>query len=177
MPAQPPGRPGPGAAVMIAQGAGTQINAGGMPGLLRIDPGVCGGALLVHEQVVPPRRLVRAHWHAEVAQWGLVTEGTLMFRVGGESYLVEAGGFIWRPPGLVHAVWNPGLRPARHVEGNMPGDIMLRFYERFDELARDGQPDLEKIAALAAEHGTYYDDDLTRELEQAHQVSAVGGQS
>jgi hypothetical protein len=162
--------------VVVPEGAGTAINAGGMPGLLRIDPAWCDGALLVHEQVIPPRRLVRAHVHADVAQWSLVTEGILMFRVGGENHRVEEGGFIWRPPGLVHAVWNPDARPARQVEGNMRGDVMLRFYERFAELARDGQPDPEEVAALAAAHGTYYHDELTAELEQAHQVSATGGQ-
>jgi uncharacterized cupin superfamily protein len=164
--------PPPAAPVVLAQGTGREINAGGMPGLIRVDPGWCRGALLVHEQVIPPGRLVRAHWHAEVAQWSLVTEGSLWFRVGAESYLVERGGYIWRPPGLVHAVWNAGPGPARQVEGNMRGDVMLRFYERFAELTADGPPDPEEITALAAAYGTHYDDPLTREIERSCHVSA-----
>lgn len=162
----------PAAPVVLARGAGPEINAGGMPGLVRVDPGWCRGALLMHEQVIPPGRLVRAHWHDEVAQWSVVTEGSLWFRVGAETYLVEQGGYIWRPPGLVHAVWNAGPGPARQVEGNMRGDVMHRFYERFAELTAGGDASPEEVTALAAAYGTHYDDPLTREIEQAGHVSA-----
>jgi mannose-6-phosphate isomerase-like protein (cupin superfamily) len=172
---QPAAPPVPAAAVVIPEGAGQEINAGGIPGLLRVHPGWCHGALLVHEQVIPPGRLVRAHWHADVAQWSIVTRGSLAFRVGDAEHLIGPGGFIWRPPALVHAVWNPGPGPARQVEGNMPGGDMLRFYERLAELAA-GQASAEEIAAIAGEHGTYYNDDLTAQLERDHQVSAAGGQ-
>jgi mannose-6-phosphate isomerase-like protein (cupin superfamily) len=168
-----PAQAGPGAAVVIPQGGGAAINAGGMPGLMKIDPGSCGGALLMHEQDIAPMQLVRAHWHASAAQWSLVTRGTLMFRVGSQVHEVREGGFIWRPAAVVHAVWNPGPEPARQVEGNMPGHGMLRYYQRYAELAAAGLPDPEEVSALAAEYGVFFDPGLTAELERAYQVSAA----
>ena len=166
---------GPTAAVFLPQGAGREINAGGLPGILKVDPAWSDGAPLVHEQVIPPGRLVRAHWHAHVAQWSVVTAGALMFRVGNAEYLVEEGGSIWRPANLVHAVWNPGTAPARQVEANVPGADMLKFYEQYADLAADGTPDPEETAALAAVYGTHYVESLTAELERTHQVSAASG--
>ena len=159
--------------VVIPQGDGAEINAGGMPGLVKIHPTACEGALLMHEQDIAPGQLVRAHRHATAAQWSLVTRGTLMFRVGRVTYEVREGAMIWRPLGLVHSVWNPGPETARQVEGNMPGDGMLRYYERFAELVSGGPPDPEEVTALAAAHGVFFDDDLTAELERAYQVSAA----
>ena len=162
-------------AVVYAQGAGDPVNAGGIPGLGKILPGTGGGDLLLIEEVIPAGKLVRAHVHREVTQWSLVTDGVLVFRVGDEEYPVGRNEFIIRPPGVVHAVWNPGPADARQFEGNMPGRGMLDFYRQFGALSAPGLLAPGELAELAAGYGTLYDDRLTAEIEAAHGVTAAGG--
>lgn len=161
-------------AVIHAQGAGEPVNAGGIPGLGKILPGTGGGDLLLIEEVIPAGRLVRAHVHRKVTQWSLVTDGVLVFRVADREYPVGRNELIIRPPGLVHAVWNPGPADARQFEGNMPGAGMLDFYRRFDALSAPGLLAPGELAELAAEYETFYDDRLTAEIEATHGVSAAG---
>jgi len=163
----------PGAAAVIPRGHGRTINVGGIPGELLLDPAECDGDLEVHGQDVAPGQLIRAHVHADAAQWSVVTLGTLVFRIGSQTIERRAGEFAYRPAGVVHAVLNRTPEPARHVEGNMPGDGMLRYYERYAELAAGGPPDPEEVAGLAAAYGLFFDDGLTAELERAYHVSAA----
>jgi hypothetical protein len=53
-----------------------------------------GGDFMVIDQVVPPKTITRAHHHRDQSQ----------------------GAYVVRPPGSVHALWNPGETPARMLE-------------------------------------------------------------
>lgn len=169
----PAGEPGtivPAGPAVIPRGAGQPINAAGMQALVKI----LHPELLVTEQEIQARQLVRAHRHDHVTQFSLVTQGRLAFLVGDETFTVEEGGIIWRPAGLIHAVWNPGDAPARQIEGHLPGNLQHGFYTRFGELA-ERLADPPEFAALATEYGMHFDPALTRALEQEHKVTAAPG--
>lgn len=175
-PPSPPGTDGAAQARYLPPGGGRLIESGGMPVTLKVSPGMCEGRLMLHEQDIPPGMLVPAHLHEQAAQFSIVTEGTLCVLVGRDVYTLVTGAFVWRPAGMVHAVWNPDReRPARQIEGSLPGNQMLGFFEDFEALTRSGHLTPAALAQVAAPYGTFYDEDLTRQLEQDHQVSARGG--
>jgi quercetin dioxygenase-like cupin family protein len=175
-PARPASTPGTDEAAYLPPGGGRLIESGGMPVTLKISPGMCAGQLMLHEQDIPPGMLVPAHLHQRAAQFSIVTEGTLCVLAGRDVYTLVKGAIIWRPAGMVHAVWNPDQeQPARQIEGSLPGNEMLGFFEDFAALTRSGHLTPEALARTAAPYGTFYDEDLTRRLERDQHVSARGG--
>ncbi len=182
-----PGPAVPGGAVVIPEGCGEVYNAGGIRALEMLPPGLCGGELWLIFEAIKPAELVRAHRHDDAAQFSIVTGelwdeqagdeggGELLFRVGAETRAVARGGLIFRPPGVDHALWNPGTRPVGQVEGSMRGDIMREYFSRYEELVEGGPAGPEETAALAAAYGITFNHDLTRELEQEHNVTAAPG--
>lgn len=163
-------------AAFLQQGEGRKIIAGGMPVILKVSPDMSRGHLMLHEQDVPPGMLVPAHLHQRADQFSLVTEGTLCVLVGDEVYTLQAGAFVWRPAGTRHAVWNPDrTRLARQIEGSLPGNEMLRFFEEFEALTLSGRLAPDELARIAAPYGTFYDEAMTGQIEQDHHVSASGG--
>jgi quercetin dioxygenase-like cupin family protein len=166
----------PARAVFLRQGEGRRIVAGGMPVIVKMSPADYDGHLMVQEQDVPPRMLVPAHLHQRAAQFCFVTEGSLCCLVGDEVYTLQRGDFLLRPAGTVHAVWNPDPeRPARQVEGSLPGSDMFSFFLAFEELTLSGELTAQRLAETAAPYGTFYDEELTRRLEKEYGVSASGG--
>jgi mannose-6-phosphate isomerase-like protein (cupin superfamily) len=173
---EPRGEPAPAEAILWRQGEGQTIVAGGMPVIVKIAPDMCDGRLMFQEQDVPPRMLVPAHRHRQAAQFCVVLDGTLCCLVGYRVYTLERGDFLWRPPGTVHAVWNPDREhTARQFEGSMPGDQMFPFFLAFEKLTLSSQLTAARLADAAAPFGTFYDEDLTRKIEQEYGVSASGG--
>ncbi|GAB3341598.1 hypothetical protein GCM10027299_55930 [Larkinella ripae] len=69
------------------------------------------------EGYVAPRRMgPPIHLHKEADELMYVVQGTAGMMVDGEIYLVEAGGFGFRPHGLVHTFFNPSDQPLRFID-------------------------------------------------------------
>lgn len=56
------------------------------------------------------------HLHKEADELMYVVEGTAGMMVDGEIFIVEAGGFGFRPHGLVHTFFNPSNKPLRFID-------------------------------------------------------------
>ena len=52
--------------------------------------------------------LVEPHLHTREDEYSIVTEGAIGFRSGDREVVLEAGGYITKPRGEVHAMWNAG---------------------------------------------------------------------
>lgn len=66
--------------------------------------------------VAPKRMGPPIHLHKEADELMYVVEGTAGMMVDGEIFIVEAGGFGFRPHGLVHTFFNPGDKPMRFID-------------------------------------------------------------
>lgn len=64
--------------------------------------------------------LVEPHLHTREDEYSIVTEGAIGFRSGDREVVLEAGGYITKPRGEVHAMWNAGSTPARMIESLVP---------------------------------------------------------
>ena len=72
-----------------------------------------GGALAIVEQGFPVGALVAPHLHTREDEYSIVTEGEIGVRSGDREVVLGPGGYITKPRGELHAMWNAGAVPAR----------------------------------------------------------------
>ena len=89
-----------------------------------------GGAVSVVEHPFPVGALVPPHLHTREDEFSIVTEGEIGFRSGDREAVLGAGGYITKPRGELHTMWNAGTTPARMIEIISPGG--------FEGFFRDG---------------------------------------
>lgn len=69
------------------------------------------------EGYVAPRRIgPPIHLHKELDELMYVVEGTAGVMVEDEIFIIEKGGFVMRPHGLVHTFFNPSDKPMRFID-------------------------------------------------------------
>jgi uncharacterized cupin superfamily protein len=83
--------------------------------------------------------LVEPHLHTREDEYSIVTEGAIGFRSGDREVVLEAGGYITKPRGEVHAMWNAGSTPARMIEIISPAGLE-KFFRDIADLLKPGGP-------------------------------------
>ena len=68
------------------------------------------------EHPFPVGALVPPHLHTLEDEYSIVTEGEIGFRSGDREVVLGAGGYITKPRGEMHTMWNAGKIPARMIE-------------------------------------------------------------
>jgi uncharacterized cupin superfamily protein len=98
---------------------------------------------------VPP------HLHTREDEYSIVTEGQIGFRSGDREVVLGAGGYITKPRGELHTMWNAGGVPARMIEVISPAGFENFFREMADMVA-SGPPQFPDVAALAERYGLQF---------------------
>lgn len=145
------------AALKVVQpGEGRQGRLGPGVGVhFKIDGQDTGGALSVVEHPFAVGALVRPHIHTREDEISIVLEGEIGFRSEDKEVVLGPGGYIIKPRGEVHAMWNAGAVPARMVEIISPAGFE-GFFRGFADLNDAGPIDLDAVAGLAREFGLPY---------------------
>ena len=94
-----------------------------------------GGALAIVEQTFPVGALVHPHLHTRQDEYSIVLDGEIGFRSGDREAVLGAGGYITKPRGELHAMWNAGTVPARMIEIISPAGFEHFFREVADIIA------------------------------------------
>jgi quercetin dioxygenase-like cupin family protein len=113
------------------------------------------GAVAVVEHPFEVGTLVPPHLHTREDEYSIVTEGEIGFRSGDREVVLGAGGYITKPRGEVHAMWNAGDTPARMIEIISPAGFE-GFFRDVVEITAAGVPDFAQIAELGASYGLEY---------------------
>jgi quercetin dioxygenase-like cupin family protein len=116
-----------------------------------------GGALSVVEHPFAVGALVPPHLHTREDEYSIVTEGEIGFRSGDREVVLAAGGYITKPRGELHAMWNAGKVPARMIEIISPAGFE-GFFREVADLVAAGPPPFDTMAALAANYGLEFGD-------------------
>jgi uncharacterized cupin superfamily protein len=114
-----------------------------------------GGVLSVVEHPFPVGALVPPHLHTREDEFSIVTQGAIGFRSGDREAVLESGGYITKPRGEMHAMWNAGTVPARMIEIISPAGFEHCFLE-VSELIAAGERDITQIAAIAERYGLQF---------------------
>jgi len=114
-----------------------------------------GGAVAIVEHPFPVGALVPPHLHTREDEYSIVTEGEIGFRSGDREIVLSAGGYITKPRGELHTMWNAGSTPARMIEVISPAGFE-HFFRELSEVLSAGPPRLEDVGTLADKYGLQF---------------------
>ncbi|HEX6149025.1 cupin domain-containing protein [Nocardioides sp.] len=137
---------------IVQPGEGKEIFLGTIGVVFKLFGEQTNGLVSIVEHPFPVGACVPAHLHTREDEYSIVTEGEIGFRSGDREVVLGPGGYITKPRGETHAMWNAGKAPARIIEVISPAGFE-HFFWGVGEAAAEGPPDPEHIAALAREHG------------------------
>ena len=98
------------------------------------------------------------HTHTREDEYSIVVEGEVGVRSGDREVVLGAGGYITKPRGELHAMWNAGTVPARLIEIISPAGLEHFFREVADLVEAGPPPAFDTLVALAASHGVEFGD-------------------
>ena len=131
-------RPGEGPRGMLMPGVGV---------IFKIDGADSGGALAIVEHPFEVGGFVPPHVHHREDEFSIVLEGEIGFRSEDDEVVLGPNGYIVKPRGQVHAMWNAGKTPALMIEIIAPAGFENLFRSVVD-LSSKGQADSSKIVEL-----------------------------
>ncbi len=110
---------------VVRPGEGTEGFLGSIGVCFKLWGADTGGAVSVVEHPFPVGALVPPHLHTREDEYSIVTEGEIGFRSGDREAVLGPGGYITKPRGELHTMWNAGPVPARRPAW-LP-DVISRF--------------------------------------------------
>jgi quercetin dioxygenase-like cupin family protein len=133
-----------------------------------------GGQVAIVEHPFPPGALVPPHVHTREDEFSIVTAGAIGFRSGADEVVLETGGYISKPRGELHTMWNAGTVEARMIEIITPAGFE-RFFLELADLIQAGPPDRAVLEALAASYGLFFDPTWVPELMAKYDLNSPFG--
>lgn len=135
-----------------------------------------GGQVAVVEHTFPARALVPPHVHTREDEFSIVTAGSIGFRSGSDEVVLEAGGYISKPRGELHTMWNAGPGEARMIEIITPSGFE-GFFLTLAEVLAAGPPDPTALESLAASYGLFFDPTWIPELMDKYGLDSPFGEA
>jgi mannose-6-phosphate isomerase-like protein (cupin superfamily) len=126
------------------------------------------GRFSTQSAVLPPGKLVIPHTHHNEDEFSFVFRGSIGGRVGDEDVVVDEGGFLFKPKGIVHALWNPTDVDAIVIEFISPAGFEGFFEEMGALQAGAGR---EAVRDIATRYGQTPHPELVAELSELYGVS------
>jgi mannose-6-phosphate isomerase-like protein (cupin superfamily) len=140
---------------VVQPGAGETRDLGTIGVVFKLWGEQTNGQVSIVEHPFPVGACVPPHLHTREDEYSIVTEGEIGFRSGDREVVLGAGGYITKPRGETHTMWNAGTVAARMIEVISPAGFE-HFFWGVVEAGASGAPDPEVIAALAAKHGLVF---------------------
>jgi quercetin dioxygenase-like cupin family protein len=137
---------------VVHPGEGQVGNLGSIGVVFKLWGRDTGGQVSIVEHPFAVGALVPAHLHTREDEFSIVTEGEIGFRSGDREVVLGPGGYITKPRGEVHTMWNAGRTPARMVEVITPAGFE-NFFHEVAEIVASGPPTPDTMAALAEAYG------------------------
>jgi mannose-6-phosphate isomerase-like protein (cupin superfamily) len=127
-----------------------------------------GGRFSSLSAILGPGDLTPPHSHRDEDEFTFVFRGRIGGRVGDHDVGVEEGGFLFKPRGIVHTLWNP-----TDVEAIVIGIIsppgLEDFFEEIGGLSEGASP--EAVPEIGTRYGLTFHPELIAELSALYGVS------
>jgi quercetin dioxygenase-like cupin family protein len=126
-----------------------------VPGLgvaFKLPGDATGGAVAVVEHPFEVGCLVPPHLHTREDEYSIVLQGEIGFRSGEREVVLGPGGYITKPRGEMHAMWNAGSVPARMIEIISPAGFE-EFFRELADAVEAGGVEVSVLTALTARYG------------------------
>jgi quercetin dioxygenase-like cupin family protein len=127
------------------------------------------GGISIVEHTFDPGVLVPPHRHTREDEISCVIFGEIGFRSNDREVSLGAGGYIVKPRGEMHSMWNAGTEPARMIEIVTPAGFEKYFIELAEATAAaGGRPDPSITAPIAERFGLSFDFTQVPDLVARH---------
>jgi quercetin dioxygenase-like cupin family protein len=137
---------------VVQPGEGREGDLGPIGVVFKLWAQDTGGAVSVVEHPFALGALVPPHLHTREDEYSIVTEGEIGFRSGDREVVLPAGGYITKPRGEIHTMWNAGTVPARMIEIISPAGFE-GFFREMADVVESGPPTPEVMGELATRYG------------------------
>jgi len=137
---------------VVRPGEGREGSLGAIGVVFKLWGRDTGGAVSVVEHPFAVGALVPPHLHTREDEYSIVTAGEIGFRSGDREVVLPAGGYITKPRGEMHTMWNAGKMPARMIEIISPAGFEGFFREMADAV-ESRPPTPEVMGELAERYG------------------------
>jgi quercetin dioxygenase-like cupin family protein len=151
---------------VVQPGEGDTVKLPGFGAVFKLSSRSTGGEVAIVEHPFGVGAITAPHRHMHEDEHSLVLEGEIGFRSDDSEVVLGPGGYITKPRGQMHAMWNAGSRPGRIVEIITPGGFESYFRELGELLAShagdssdQGAPTLHELpefGELADKYGLTY---------------------
>jgi quercetin dioxygenase-like cupin family protein len=134
------------------------------------------GGISIVQHTFDPGVLIPPHRHTHEDEISCVIFGKIGFRSDGREVSLGAGGYIVKPRGELHSMWNAGDEPARMIEIISPAGFEKYFIELAEATATAGgqRPDPSVMAPIADRFGLSFDFTEVPDLVARHGLRAPG---
>jgi mannose-6-phosphate isomerase-like protein (cupin superfamily) len=127
-------------ALVLNDGEGHQLSAGGMTVTYKVTSDRTGDALGVYEITLAAQSPgAGLHFHDVLIEVFHVLSGTLSMTLDGRAVEAGPGCFVHVPPKVVHSFHNRGETPVRFVLTFAPALSREGFFEGLAALSREGR--------------------------------------
>jgi len=106
------------------------------------------------------------HSHEREDEFTFVYRGRIGGLVGEEETEVDQGGFLLKPRGLVHALWNPTDEPVAVLEFISPAG----FEHFFEEMGAFSHAEPHTVQEIAKRYGQRSHPELVSGLQERHSI-------
>lgn len=137
---------------VVRPGEGETRDLGSIGVVFKLFGEQTNGSVSIVEHPFAVGACVPPHLHTREDEYSIVTEGEIGFRSGDREVVLGAGGYITKPRGETHTMWNAGSVPARMIEVISPAGFE-HFFWGMGEMLATGPPDPAAIATLSEKYG------------------------
>ena len=106
---------------VVQPGEGEYVALPGFGAVFKLSSRTNGGEVSIVEHPFEVGLLTAAHRHTREDEHSIVLAGEIGFRSDDSEVVLGAGGYITKPRGQMHAMWNAGSEPGRIIEIITPG--------------------------------------------------------
>jgi quercetin dioxygenase-like cupin family protein len=149
---------------VVPPGEGDSVALPGFGAVFKLSSRTNKGEVSILEHPFAVGAITAPHRHTREDEHSVVLEGEIGFRSDDSEVVLGPGGYITKPRGQMHAMWNAGGRPGRIVEIITPGSFESYFRELGELLAAHASDppgqgtlhELPEFAELAEKYGLTY---------------------
>ncbi|MER6466395.1 cupin domain-containing protein [Streptomyces sp. NPDC001228] len=140
---------------VVTPGEGDYVHIPGFGAAFKIPSHKTHRAVSIVEHPFEVGTISAPHMHSREDEYSIVIEGDIGFRSDESETVLGPGGYIVKPRGQMHAMWNAGNVTGRIIEIIIPGGFE-RYFRDLGELMAASATDRSAFAELAAKYGLTY---------------------
>lgn len=149
--------------IVVQPGEGDKVALPGFGAVFKLYSRNNGGEVAIVEHFFEVGSITAPHRHTREDEHSIVIAGEIGFRSDDSEVVLGPGGYITKPRGEMHAMWNAGSELGRIIEVITPGGFE-HYFRELSELLADRADDphgpalheLPEFDELAVKYGLTY---------------------